>query len=822
MSIKKSVIISLSLIVLFVLIVNLHTLILGKTYYGIDVNVGIIKKTSDAFWSLSNYLWYNWYLLGFSAGVPFNISILLGKFIGYDKVPLFDVILYMFISFYGMYLFLRSSEIGLWGAIFGATSISLTTMGILSVMGGHINGSISFLILTLGIVRYVYSKDLRFLKLFILTFIAGVSLGIAFADFQRTIYFGLVLGTYIIFLTLIKVEKPSRLLSLTKKEILKFVGIPLIIFVIFLAFSMNTILGLSQYVGAEQLGVSKQDPNSKWKFLVQFSYPPEEILNFFIPGMFGYFSSDKELPYWGRAAQDFDYEKTKQGMKNFRLGIDAYTGVFVFPFVLLAFIYFRGWSRERKKHFLFWLVVAVIAFLFSIARYFPTFFWLLIQMPYFDKFRVPAKWMDIFIISLVIMSSFVFDSFVKNLGKNSSENKRFLSYLFVYSGILLFAYLLVSSMVREIAFYLASPNSVQLDYSLAQTASQNILNSIGSAFLFVLIGTLVLYFINLISDKSIPNEETFTKDSAFVDSLFLIFIFVVFLNMYVIIKPMFKEVDASKLYSSTEIVKFLKQKQSEDQSRVVMFSPLANHYYTFVFPYHNLETIQSIAQSRLPGDYTEFFLYSQSYNFSIMSKYATKYFLTELPPTHSQIIQLPFLVYITNISAYLYLSEDTPSYNHNIYVYEISNSLPRFFVVPNYIKYDGEFKTMLMMPVEVLKSSVLLTNDIPNFSPSASFSSSVNVEKYDGDYVKLKVYNSAPGFLVFNTYYHPKWECFVDGVRKEIYKANYLVQAVYLDREGEHTVEFKFNSFSYLSLLQFALLLIFFGLVIYLPIYKEK
>ncbi|MGB9621229.1 MAG: hypothetical protein ACPL4C_02180 [Brevinematia bacterium] len=819
MVLKKSLLIPIFLVILFSLIVNLPVLFSGKTYYGVDANVGIIKSISDGIWSFSNYLWYNWYLLGLSTGTPFNLSILLGKFIGYDKVPVFDLILYMFVSFLGMYLFLRNSEVGLWGSIFGATSISLTTMGILSVMGGHIDGSISFLILALGIVKYVYSKDPKFLKLVILTFLAGVSLGIAFTDFQRTIYFGLVLGFYIIFLTLLKVGNVSQIVKLPRYELLKIISIPLFIFIVFVLFSLNTILGFSEYIGGvQQLGVSKEDPNSKWKFLVQFSYPPEEILNFFVPGMFGYFSGDKDLPYWGRAAQDFDYEKTKQGMKNFRLGIDAYTGVFVLPFILLSFVYFRSWSRERKYHFIFWLVVAVVAFLFSIARYFPTLFWLLIQIPYFDKFRVPAKWMDVFIIALVIMASFVFDSFVRN--KGSKENKKFINYLFIYSGILLFAYIIVSSLVREIAFVLSSPSSIQLDYSTSQVASQNILNSIGNAFLFVFLGTLVLYVVNLV--KSRLDEENFSKEGWFTDVLFLVFIFVVFINMYVIVKPMFKEVDPKKLYAETDIVKFLKQKMNENQSRIVMFSQLANHYYTFVLPYHNLETVQTIAQSRLPDDYSKLLPYVLSYNFPVMTKYGTRYLLTEIPPTNPQILQLPFLVYITNISSTIYLSEDNPSFYHSLYVYEISNSLPRFFVTPNYIKYNGEFETILMMPVEVLKSSVLLTNDIPNFSTSTNLSSSVIVEKYDGKSAKLKVYNSHPAFLVFNTYFHPKWECFVDGVKKEIYKANYLAQAVYLDREGDHIVEFKFNSFSYLSLIQFGFLILFIVFGIYAIFYNKK
>lgn len=813
---SKPLILVLIFVVLFPLIVILPTLLSGKTFFGIDANVGVIKNISEGLWKMANEYWYNNYLLGFASGLVFNISIFLGKIIGYDKVALFDIFLYIVVSFVGMYIFLRNSGLTLWGSVFGATSISLTTMGVLSVFGGHINGSLGFILLTLGITKYIYSKDVDLIKLSVLVFIAGVSLGLAFADFQRTIYFGLVFGGYILFLTFTKFDSLLEFIK-NKKNLVKYILIPLAIFIVFLAFSLNSILGMFGFVQMEQAGVKKDDPASKWKFLVQFSYPPEEILNFFIPGLFGYFSNDPNLPYWGRAAQDFDYEKTKQGMRNFRLGIDAYAGVFVLPFLLLAFLYFRNWNKDRKRHFIFWGIVAIIAFLLSIARYFPPLFWLLIQIPFFDKLRVPAKWMDIFIISVVIMSSFSFDSFVRNLGKTSKENRYALNVLLVYSGVLLLSYLIFSGLKAELTMYFTY--SQQYEYSVAQKISENISNAIGTTFLFVFIGTVILYVLELISGKK-GNETENESEFSVYDGILAVFVVMVFINMFIIVKPLFKEVDANKLYGENSIVKFMKEKTKEEQSRFVFYSSLANHYLTFLFPYHNLESIQSIAQSRLPQEYLNLISIINSFNFDVMAKYSTKYFITELPPSHPAILQITSLRYLTNISSSLYLSEDQPSFSHSVFVYEITNTLPRFFITPNYIKYNGNIEMFLMLPTDVLRNSVLLTNDITNFSPSQNLIYSISVIEYSGEYAKLKVSLSEKGFLVFNTYYHPKWECYVDGKKKEIFKANYLVQSVYLDTPGEHVIEFKFNSFSLFSIIQIILLVLFLGGLLWLGVYK--
>lgn len=819
-----------AILIVFVLIVNSWGLFTGYTYFGIDANLGIIKQYSSAIWSMFNKFWQSTYLLGNQIGVNFNLPMFLSKIFG-SKTPVFDVVIYMIVSFSGMYLFLRSSGVSFWASLFGSSVISLTTFGVLSVYGGHLNGSLGFILLTLGITKYIYSNNLDYTKSLILSFLAGVSLGIAFSDFQRVIYFGLVFAAYIIFLILAKYEKPKDLLREKRENIIKFVIVPLVILITFVLFSINGIIGMFEFTQMEQAGVKKDDKVAKWQFLTQFSFPPEEILNFFVPGIFGYFSDENsDLPYWGRGGQDFGYSQTKQGMKNFRLGIDNHAGVFVLPFLLLAFIYFGGWGRERKRHFVFWLVIAILALLISLGRYFPPLFWLLIQIPFFDKLRNPAKWMDIFVISIVILSSFSFDSFIRNLGKNSKENKQFLTYLFVYSGVLLLVYLILLGVKQEIAFALTSPNALApLGYNAAVKASENIVSSVGTTFLFVFLGTLALFMVERFSTKSEfePDTSEIKREIIIPQGLLIFFVLFAFINMYLIDKTLFKPVDPKKLYEDNKLVSYLKKEFSEDPMRVAIFSGLANHYYTFLFPYNDLETIYTIPQSRMPEDYSKFIGYLNMAPIPIMKIYGVKYVIVDLPPTAPQIAEIKDLEYVTNINSVVYFGEGSsgPStIQHSTYVYKLNGGLPKFYIVPNYIKYTGQFEFLLTLPTEVLKNSVLITNDIKDFVPSTNFSYNLKVERYAPDYVKLSVESSDNGFLVANVYYSPQWQVFVDGVKKEIMKANYLVQSVYLEK-GKHVVEFKFNGFSYLAILQFVLLLAFVvlgGYVIYLSFITNK
>jgi len=302
--------------------------------------------------------------------------------------------------------------------------------------------------------------------------------------------------------------------------------------------------------------------------------------------------------------------------------------------------------------------------------------------------------------------------------------------------------------------------------------------------LFIFFGTLALFMVEQFSTKSKFESDTseIKREIIIPQGVLIFFVLFAFLNMYLIDKPLFKPVDPKKLYEDNNLVSYLKKEFSEDPMRVAIFSGLANHYYTFLFSYNDLETIHTIPQSRIPEDYSKFMGYLNMAPIGIMKIYGVKYVIVDLPPTAPQIAELKDLEYVTNINSVVYFGEGSsgPStIQHSTYVYKLNGGLPRFFMTPNYIKYTGQFEFLLTLPTEVLKNSVLITNDIKDFVPSTNFSYNLKVEKYAPDYVKLGVESSDNGFLVANVYYSPQWQVFVDGVKKEIMKANYLVQSVY-------------------------------------------
>jgi hypothetical protein len=74
--------------------------------------------------------------------------------------------------------------------------------------------------------------------------------------------------------------------------------------------------------------------------------------------------------------------------------------------------------------------------------------------------------------------------------------------------------------------------------------------------------------------------------------------------------------------------------------------------------------------------------------------------------------------------------------------------------------------------------------------------SEITFEDPRPEVMRLRTRTDAPGMLVVSQTYDPDWRVTVDGKAARLYRAQWLVQAVFLP-SGEHTVEFRYDSLSY-------------------------
>ncbi len=69
----------------------------------------------------------------------------------------------------------------------------------------------------------------------------------------------------------------------------------------------------------------------------------------------------------------------------------------------------------------------------------------------------------------------------------------------------------------------------------------------------------------------------------------------------------------------------------------------------------------------------------------------------------------------------------------------------------------------------------------------------VKFESYAPKHIVLSAKATAPCVLLLNDKFDPNWNVTVDGQPAKLLRANFIVRAVFLDKPGEHRIEFKFQ-----------------------------
>ena len=134
-------------------------------------------------------------------------------------------------------------------------------------------------------------------------------------------------------------------------------------------------------------------------------------------------------------------------------------------------------------------------------------------------------------------------------------------------------------------------------------------------------------------------------------------------------------------------------------------------------------------------------------------------------------------------------------------MYENKNCLPRVFIVhqAKVMKNSKILDYMAEKSFDPGKEVVLETGaDLDASVPQGKFPprSSAEVIKYEPDEVYAAVRTVRDGFLVISDTFYPGWKAFVDGIKTQIYRADYVFRAVKVPA-GEHIVKFIYEPLSY-------------------------
>jgi hypothetical protein len=216
--------------------------------------------------------------------------------------------------------------------------------------------------------------------------------------------------------------------------------------IFFVATSAALFGGLLQaFAGARAqqlaLGTDGAEPPSaekQWIFATNWSLPPEEVLEFVAPGIYGLETGHPEGPYWGRLGRTHRWEEHRQGLMNLRQHT-VYLGVLQ----LLFAAYALTWAVRRQRaaqppaagtpdsasdlllaewrwDVRFWSGVWIVALLLAFGRYFPL-YRLFYAIPKMSQMRCPVKFLHHVEIATALLFAYGLALFVGEAARRAAR-----------------------------------------------------------------------------------------------------------------------------------------------------------------------------------------------------------------------------------------------------------------------------------------------------------------------------------------------------------------------------------------------------------------
>ncbi|MBM4162910.1 MAG: hypothetical protein FJ222_00455 [Lentisphaerae bacterium] len=240
---------------------------------------------------------------------------------------------------------------------------------------------------------------------------------------------------------------------------------------------------------------TEADKRQRWFFATNWSLPPEDMLEFVVPGVFGDESMQKPYPYWGRLGRPSDevFQKGRM-MPNYRQHT-VYLGVVS---VLFAIFGVMAWIVRKREtphaarppipdsrfpvpdhaDVPFWMAVWVICLLLAMGRYTP-FYRLFFSIPYMDYIRAPVKFLHLVEIATALLAGFGLDRFIRS--DHAGERRRLVWLSGGLAGLLLIVMLAMMIAKPWAIRHISELGLGPVARGLGDYAVHNLIRSVGFA-----------------------------------------------------------------------------------------------------------------------------------------------------------------------------------------------------------------------------------------------------------------------------------------------------------------------------------------------------
>ncbi len=669
------------------------------------------------------------------------------------------VIIHVFLAGLFMYSLARTLGINLFGSLISGIIYIFSGSFIAAISTGMIDVFTS--IVWVPLIFLFFEKAIRKNSLIYAIF-AGIAMGLQGLGGHPQI---LMYTSYAVFFYLL--FRIAGLLSF-KKERLKSIGRITLLFVFIFVigyglYAVQLIPGLEIFFS----NVSARSGGTGYSFASSYSLPPRHLVTFLFPDFFG---NPITGQYWGEL--NFDE-------------LCMYIGVLPLLLALFAVLF------VRNKYVKIYFGLAILSLLIAFGQYGPLHRIFYHILPGFNVFRCPARWLYFSTFSFSILAGFG-----SSLLTNKGRYKKGLTLLakIIFSIALLLSMLIIFERFTEkslLTFWIKAfaTSSWGKEVPL-QTRYSGALKSLYTAVLLLTIsGTLILLRLKERIKSGIFKGLMIT---------FILCDLWIFGGKFII--PVNDE-----LYLASEQWEFFKG--DKDFYRVMTRFPVedygatANKIFVFGGETESLEL----------KDYVEFRNRTRNYDRILNAKYL----LT------TEEIDDDRYEYLT--SKTMKLSEpfdlkEIKIYDAPVKIYRYNDFIPRAFIVHRAEVIGNKDRIFEKLNSELFNpKELVILEEEPKFKLNTVSTilneDRVTITNYSSNKIELKTYLKNAGFLVLSEVYFPGWKVFVDGEEDKIFKANYILRAVYL-KKGKHKVEFLYDPFSfrvgkYISLFTLGLIVLF-------------
>lgn len=530
--------------------------------------------------------------------------------------------------------------------------------------------------------------------------------------------------------------------------------------------------------------MSQENSSEKWEFVTQWSWPPEESIDFIAPGFMGWRSEEPSGPYWGRMGRSAEWEKTGQGFMNFKLE-SQYLGASAVALMILALVLSLGKGSTSNPHRVevrAWGIIALLALLLSFGKYFPL-YRLFYALPVVSSIRNPNKFLQVFQLAAGVLAALGLQGLLSDNTQGAKVRKAVAVTGLIGLLLLFFGLLAAVSWSGAVGRLAAA--------GWSQHAAQIVNCRMRALFYGGGMLTVFAVWIWLLPSKKFRWGPWF--------ACILLTADVFYLSRYYIQTMSRNDV------AENEIVQFLKQESARTFQRAALAdqSGFYNHWLTYLFPYHGINTINITQMPRMPEDYKAFMnaigsnrlRYWELCGVGPVLVPAGIWTQMQRDPAVKEKFDIRFAYSVAMDQGAMKIipgAESTPGRHA---VLHSKGSLQRFALIPRWETVsDDQALSRLKSSSHDAKSTVFLSSDTPmekQAGPDGVINGTVTVKHYSAGRVEIQVSADQPCVLRLADKWSPEWRVLLNGQPVDLLRCDYLFQGVYIP-PGLHWVKMRY------------------------------